>query len=984
MPATGPGDKPNRPRRATRRAPKSQPPSTEALKGRAYGSRPARPLPQPRAQRPVRPARPVAKPRPSSQNAQAYVSQGRAVARDANQTRQKRQTAVHAYDRLTRHQKRARVNEAQRKAKAGNADAVDHAILHIHNSRVAGTKKRDASAQRAFDALDPANTAVKLAQRGLPKEPKETTREGTARLATAIIHPSSVAGAIKAVGAASAYGLKMAHVPKVVQNVPKDAAEIAITTPSSVAKLATTTATHPKKVPGMLAAPYVELAKHPKKFVTEHPVSAALMVAPAARIPGRAAGRVARVAGKQTLERPAASLPHTPLKQARTGSRGVVTRAIQAKLDAKRGAPEMTQAQMQRRVDEFHDFSRQHVQRVAASAAREAKQAKMTKEQAAEHVQGAVADARANQTRRKFAQEFGTAVHVGHADHPQAPKPGTAQHAEFAGRYNKVVNLANRAGTRGEQQAAKGKAQTIRDRYHMESSGGRVRPKQVKAVMTPRNPKAGHLFESRADAELVAEKLNAKETSIKRGAHGLHQASRRNTEVPLEFQVVDAGRGQFAVVPKAAAERLNKQRAVGTSPAAGARYMRTAGRSFRGAVLPLSARWLVGQVGEAGFRSLVAGAGPADLFRLRRVVKAMNAERKGAGDEFLARIHGGQFDVTGTAREFAHDKRTLAEELQGTAMEDVAHAATRAGKALPLRKLRAGWNQYTNVVFNVVNGSIETTARKAMAGQAIRQGVLMQKHIVGLSDKAIQDAAKGLRGTDSQVRVAREVDRMYGQYQKFSPEKREHLLHTTPFYPWYRNMAEFLIRTLPGDHPVKAALVADLDAATEEWRKAHGLSLRQKGGKPGFLLGTYPVGTKGQTVPAGRYLPFMPGQPLQAVGDLFLPQYANVQDILKGKDWKGTDIKGGTAGISKELAKSIVEAHVPGAGQVDQVLSSPEGAKKGAVRLVNPLPKTRVKPKKKRRGKRRSRKPSSLPLGGGSAGKLPLGSGSSAKLPLGG
>jgi hypothetical protein len=65
----------------------------------------------------------------------------------------------------------------------------------------------------------------------------------------------------------------------------------------------------------------------------------------------------------------------------------------------------------------------------------------------------------------------------------------------------------------------------------MESSGGRVRPKQVKAVMTPRNPKAGHLFDSRADAELVAEKLNAKETKIKRGAHGLHQASRRNTEV---------------------------------------------------------------------------------------------------------------------------------------------------------------------------------------------------------------------------------------------------------------------------------------------------------------------------------------------------------------------------------------------------------------------------------------------------------------------
>jgi hypothetical protein len=248
-----------------------------------------------------------------------------------------------------------------------------------------------------------------------------------------------------------------------------------------------------------------------------------------------------------------------------------------------------------------------------------------------------------------------------------------------------------------------------------------------------------------------------------------------------------------------------------------------------------------------------------------------------------------------------------------------------------------------------------------MAGQAIRQGVLMQKHIIGLSDKAIQDAARGLHGTDAQVRVAREVDRMYGQYQKFSPEKREHLLHTTPFYPWYRNMAEFLIRTLPGDHPVKAALVANLDAATEDWRKAHGLSLRRGGGKPGFLLGTYPVGTKGQTVPAGRYLPFMPGQPLQSVGDLFLPQYANVQDILKGKDWKGTDIKGGAAGIGKELAKSVVEAHVPGAGQVDQVLREGD-VRKGVVRLVNPVPKTRVRPKRKHRRVKRKQQPAANPL----------------------
>jgi hypothetical protein len=268
-----------------------------------------------------------------------------------------------------------------------------------------------------------------------------------------------------------------------------------------------------------------------------------------------------------------------------------------------------------------------------------------------------------------------------------------------------------------------------------------------------------------------------------------------------------------------------------------------------------------------------------------------------------------------------------------------------------LKRIRKAWNGYSRVVFDVINGQIETTARKAMAGQAIRQGPLMQDKLLGLTDRAIHDAAHGLRGTDAQVAAARAVDRMYGQYQKFSPEKREHLLHTTPFYPWYRNTVTFLTQTLPVDHPVKAALVADLDAATEDWRKAHGLSLRQGGGKPGFLLGTYPVGKKGQTVPAGRYLPFAPGQPLQAVGDLFLPQYANVQDILRGKDWKGDDVK--TKDIPKELAKSVVEAHVPGAGQADQILREGD-VRKGVTRLVNPLPKTRVRPKRKR--KRRAKK----------------------------
>lgn len=867
MPAQGPGEAPPVVVRRRRRVQRQQQ-QQQAVQRAAQNARPlARTVKPPKPKQVVRPLAKTPKP-PRVTTASPAPQDIHTDVRHAQ-----RATAVHVYDQLDGKAKRARFQQAQNRVKAGRGDEGDKAVVHIHDTRVAGNRKR-AAATGAFNAI----TGTTAADVAFPKH-KETTRQGTARLATAIIHPSGVVGAIQAIGAASAYGLKSAKVPKIVQNVPKDVAEIAVTTPSSIAKLGSDVAHHPAKVPGELAAPYRQLVKDPKKFVTEHPVSAALMVAPAARMPGRAAGRVLRLAGKQTLERPAAALPHTPLRQTRTGSRDAVTRAVQARRDVKRGAPQMTQAQVQRRVDEFYDYSKQHVQRAVASAAKEAKQRGLSKDAAAEHVSGARGGARDHHVKRMFAQEFG------------AP--------------------------------------------HVRTEQGNI--------VRPHSATRGTLHDSRAAADAVTQHLNEQGATVRRGAHGLHQAARRNTDVPLEFQTVDAGYGQFASVPKAAAERLHKHQVVGSSKAPGAQYMRVAGRSFRGAVLPLSARWLFGQVGEAGLRAGVAGAGPADLVRFNRVVREMNKVNPGSGDRFIARVHGGQFDLTGTAREFANGK-TLAEELKGTAVEDFAHGATRIAQAAPLRKVRQAWNGYSRVVFDVVNGQIETTARKAMAGQAIKQGPLMQRHLLGLTDRAIHEAARGLQGTETQVQAARAVDRMYGQYQKFSPEKREHLLHTTPFYPWYRNVVTFLTQTLPVDHPLKAALVADLDAATEDWRKTHGLSLRAGGGKPGFLLGSYPVGTKGQTVPAGRYMPFVPGQPLQAVGDLFLPQYANAQDILKGKDWKGKDIKGGAKGVGKELAKSVVEAHIPGVAQVDRIIHAPSvGA--GVKREVSPFPKTRVQPK---------------------------------------
>lgn len=625
---------------------------------------------------------------------------------------------------------------------------------------------------------------------------------------------------------------------QVVANAFPDAAELAVTTPTSAAKLVSTAVHDPKKVPGMLADPYVNLAKHPA-WAIKHPVSTALMLSPAARLPGRAVGRVARVAGKQTLERPSATLPGTTLKETRTGSRDVAVRAVQARKDAKAGAPTMSDKQVQHRVDEFYDFGKQHTSRVEAAAARQAKERALPKDEAALHVEGARGGA-ATQVQKRFAQEFGSP-------------------------------------------------------YDLTPDG---------VLLKPKHATEGKLHDSKANADAIAKR------------------------VPFDATVMKVGDTQHAVVPTVAFNRMygrGGQVHVGSSPATMAKVMRRSRHAFTQAVLPLSLKWLGGQVAEAGVRSVVSGAGPMDLLRVHKVVKEMNKAKPGAGDEMLMRISGGQFGLTGTAREFAQGK-SLAEEFSGTSLARPAAAATKAGNVLPAKAARAGFAKYTAAVLDGINGAIEGTARKAMAGQALKNSPLLERHVVGLTDKAIQDAAQGLRGTDAQVQLARTVDRMYGKYQKFSPDKRSLLLHWTPFLPWYLNVATFLGKVLPVDHPAQAALVADTSAATEEWRKKAGLSLRAPH-VPDFLLGSAPA-SKGRVTRIAHYTPFGIGSDVAgSTAALTLPQFLGPIKNAAGVDWKWQrEKRPGYSGQEFTQAErvaralmTILEEQVPGVSQAGRI-----------------------------------------------------------------
>lgn len=724
--------------------------------------------------------------------------------------------------------------------------------------------------QKPAEGLDVSNRLTKVLSLGTRKDRPRSDEEMRQFLATGQ-RPTRT-------GSKEALKASAQPVPvQLMRNAVEDYAEIITTTPSSLVKLGDTAVHDPKKVPGMLAAPYRELIKHPGKMITEHPVSTALMVAPIGKVPGRAAGRVARATGKQTLLRAPKTLAGTPLREQRVRSKNVVINARQARQDRRAGsAPEMSVADVQRRVDEFYDFAKQKRAQIEAGAHRTAtqKHASLPKEQRKTAIEADVQGARAGAGKtidQRFVKEFGSS-------------------------------------------------------WQRHSSG---------AIVKPKNATEGFLHASKADAEAVAAALKA------------------DPKITWEPQVMPAG-SKWGVVPKDAKLRLNQHRAVGTSPATMAKVMRRSRGALTQAVLPLSTKWLLGQGVEAGVRSAVAGAGPADLLRFNRVVKTMNKAKAGSGDELLMRVTGGQFGLTGTAREFAQGQRSLADEFVGTSLEKAGAAATRAGNVLPARMVRKGWGKYTNVVLDSINGVMENTARKAMAGQHIKAGGLMDRRVVGLSERAIDDAAKGLTGTESQVALGRAVDRMYGQYQKFTPDKRSLLLHWTPFLPWYLNTAKFLFKVLPQDHPIKAALVADVGVATQEWREQNGLSLRGGDTLPSWMLGGFPT-AKGM-VPVGKFTPFGVGTDVPgAVASLTLPQFLGPIKNAAGVDWKWQPLKGpGYKGQpftpAQKTLRALVtaaESQVPGVGPALRVSgverryvdhkTGGDSASQSVQRLLNPL-----------------------------------------------
>ena len=753
-------------------------------------------------------------------------------------------------------------------------------------------------------------------------------------------------------------GIKIAEVGiNAAKNAPGDASNILINAVPSTIQFASDAYHNPKGVPKALAQPYIDLAKNPQKFFEENPVSTALMVAPGYRVPANTVGRGLRLAGKQKIQGATAHLPGYATKEVRTRSKDPVINAVQAKRDKKDPTPEIKTSvgfvqrikkggsRYESRIDHDWHVARAETDRRVASARRDAGNKALKKE-------GATASnpdvgPRRRDLRRLDEDARARVVEAMNEKERQVRKGARKHRARVMGREHgatvadaRVANARAAAGNKAMSRMGHDVADVRRgpQRKDLEPLDTASRNRVLRAMdaaedaavrMTGDRPVRLAVQKPRVKSDGTVEFPEATVFRSKENAQLVATAMNESGDF-LPAIVLKGKKGEWRIVPESMRKRLEAHDAVGTTESTIAKIMRDSRHGFSSTVLPTSVRWLAGQVTEGTFRSLVAGAGPGDYIRFKRIVKEKNRRDPGSGDKWANSVlQGGQAAKTGLAREYGAERRSLAENYKGTSFEKPAAAVTRFGQWRVPRVTRKAWGAYTKTVFDQINNRVEQGFRKAMVGQAVKND-FMDRSIIGLSDKAVKQAADNLKGTETQYHLAQQLHRMYGKYNGFSKGQRETLLHWTPFAPWMVNSVRFLTDVLPRDHPTVTALMTAATQIEKDWIKANKMDPRQEDHRPYFLQGTFPL-KGGRTLPVHKMTPFgaapeiLENAPRAALGQV-LPQFMPAaQAILTGQTWKGAKIKGADGGDSSAwrdgavAASYLLGSHVPLVGMADRL-----------------------------------------------------------------
>lgn len=525
----------------------------------------------------------------------------------------------------------------------------------------------------------------------------------------------------------------------------------------------------------------------------------------------------------------------------------------------------------------------------------------------------------------------GKAVTEGTADvHPDVL-------VEQAARAQGLVDAADRYGRFVHEFAARGgsgkirqlptykRAQQAAENLKFDAHGNPTGAVEMRPVrLAPFASKKGQL-------DALVDTANSEE-------HPAYGVLHKQVDDALAGEEASTDGGPWTLVPKVAADQMRSHvstlGAKDFGSAALGRLANVYGGTFRKVVLATSPKWLAGNVIEAALRSLVAHAGPRSYYTGRRSLRTLDTMDPAAGAEARARTSaGGHYSLASRA-----NVHTRADHFAGTRLAGLARGVGAFWRAPGPKQLAEAWHAYTDFVFNSFNGRIESQFQTAMLGKALRESPLMSDRVMKLSKTAIDEAAKGLKDTNAQVALGREVDRMYGRYGKFGPGMKRLVAGYTPFIAWTLNATRFILDVLPRDHPVATALLVSANQATEQWRKDHGLVTWMQGAAPMWLQGSVPE--KGNAkLRLSRFTPFGAFDNEGALAGTYassvLPQFQGLLNNLQGKDWKGDKLKGQS--IPLAAAVSIIEASIPAAGQAMRIHANPGNLKQKVNKELNPF-----------------------------------------------
>ncbi len=354
-------------------------------------------------------------------------------------------------------------------------------------------------------------------------------------------------------------------------------------------------------------------------------------------------------------------------------------------------------------------------------------------------------------------------------------------------------------------------------------------------------------------------------------------------------KTTDDGPGEWIVVPEKVFDVVEAlaapQNTIG-------RVVTSYANLFKGVILPVSVRWLLGNVVDPQLRSAIAGLTPLDWVVGQRLLAEL---RKYDPDEAkrveTVLVGGTQYGAAGrleirrTSPDQWGESQVMTNLLRGWLALRTAPVAKQLGNT---------YARYREFMFRNNSRWFERQPQIAALGKEARQRLrdvdASWRDGLRAGDGAYTDLAKGLTNTKTQVAYGRAIEQVFGKWNRLGRLEKDALGYYVPFGLWIRAAYSFVGITLPRHHPIKVAIGSAIEQMTEEDRIALGLSMFGEERLPDYHLGSIPISEDLYFRPQYMTSFGMFSDWTAQLSRSVLPQIDGVLAAFEGLDWRGEEL----------------------------------------------------------------------------------------------